>query len=201
MDMYQQMDEIEKMVSFICQKIAEENPEELKVLGRKPEELKAIRAPFSRISYDEALIVLEKKYKKKVPWGIDLSIKEEKTLSKDEKIPFFIYGYPTAIKAFYAKEMPDPKKCFSFDLIGPEGYGELCTGGQREDVNENMLKKLKKEKIPLENYQWYLDLRKYGSVPHSSFGLGIERLLRWICKLDSIKDTIPFPRTMNRSYP
>jgi len=201
MDMYQQMDEIEKMVSFICQKIAEENPEELKVLGRKPEELKAIRAPFSRISYDEALIVLEKKYKKKVPWGIDLSIKEEKTLSKDEKIPFFIYGYPTAIKAFYAKEMPDPKKCFSFDLIGPEGYGELCTGGQREDVNENMLKKLKKEKIPLENYQWYLDLRKYGSVPHSGFGLGIERLLRWICKLDSIKDTIPFPRTMNRSYP
>ncbi len=201
MNMDDQMHEIEKMVSFVCQKIAEENPEELKVLGRDLADLKAIRTPFAKMSYDEALEILEKKYKKKIPWGIDLSIKEEKILSQDEKIPFFIYGYPTKIKAFYAKEMPDSKKCYSFDLIGPEGYGELCTGGQREDINENMLKKLKKEKIPLENYQWYLDLRKYGSVPHSGFGIGIERLLRWICKLDSIKDTIPFPRTLNRSYP
>jgi asparaginyl-tRNA synthetase len=201
MDMFQQMKEIEKMVSFVCQKVAEENPKELAFLGRNPEDLKAIKPPFAKISYDEALEVLEKKYKKKVPWGIDLSIKEEKILSKDEKIPFFIYGYPTAIKAFYAKEMPDPKKCFSFDLIAPEGYGEICTGGQREDINENMIKKLKKEKIPLQNYQWYLDLRRYGSVPHSGFGLGIERLLRWICRLESIKDAIPFPRTINRSYP
>ncbi|PJA18146.1 MAG: asparagine--tRNA ligase [Candidatus Diapherotrites archaeon CG_4_10_14_0_2_um_filter_31_5] len=201
MNMDDQMGEIEKMVSFICQKIAKENPVELKQLGRDPKDLEAIRVPFSRISYDEAIDVLEKKYKTKIPWGTDLSIKEEKILSEDEKIPFFIYDYPTAIKAFYAKETADPKKCFSFDLIGPEGYGELCTGGQREDVNENMLKKLKKEKIPLENYNWYLDLRKYGSVPHSGFGIGIERLLRWICKLDSIKETIPFPRTMNRSYP
>jgi len=201
MDMNDQMHEIEKMVSFVCQKIAEENPEELKVLGRDPKDLEAIRVPFARISYDEALDVLKHKYKKSIPWGTDLGIKEEKILSEDEKIPFFIHSYPTAIKAFYAKETSDPKKCFSFDLIGPEGYGELCTGGQREDVNENMLKKLKKEKIPLENYEWYLDLRRYGSVPHSGFGLGIERLLRWICKLDSIKDTIPFPRTLNRSYP
>ncbi len=202
MNMEDQMHEIEKMVSFVCKKVSEENPEELKVLERKTEDLKAIRVPFARISYDEALDVLEKKHKKKIPWGSDLSIKEEKLLSKDEKIPFFIYGYPTEIKAFYAKEIPeDKKKCFSFDLIGPEGYGELCTGGQREDINENMLKKLKKEKLPLENYNWYLDLRKYGSVPHSGFGIGIERLLRWICRLDSIKDTIPFPRTMNRSYP
>ncbi|MFH1664220.1 MAG: asparagine--tRNA ligase [archaeon] len=201
MTMEDQMHEIEKMVSFICNKVAVENPEELKALGRDPEDMKAIRAPFARISYDEALDVLSQKYKNKIPWGSDLSIKEEKVLSEDEKIPFFIFGYPTAIKAFYAKEMPDPKKCFSFDLIGPEGYGELCTGGQREDLNSNMLKKLKKEKIPLKNYEWYLDLRKYGSVPHSGFGIGIERLLRWICKLDSIKDTIPFPRTINRSYP
>lgn len=201
MGMHEQMHEIEKMVSFVCQKVAEENPEELKALGRDPKELEAIRVPFSKISYDEALEVLEKKYKKKTPWGVDLTIKEEKLLSKDESIPFFIHGYPTAIKAFYAKETSDPKKCFSFDLIAPEGFGELCTGGQREDLNENMIKKLKKEKIPLENYNWYLDLRKYGSVPHSGFGLGIERLLRWVCKLDSIKETIPFPRTMNRSYP
>ncbi len=201
MTMEDQMHEIEKMVSFVCLKVAEENPEELKLLGRDVNDLKAIQVPFARISYDEALDVLEKKHHKKLSWGSDLSIKEEKLLSQDEKIPFFIFGYPTQIKAFYAKEMPDPKKCFSFDLIGPEGYGELCTGGQREDINENMLKKLKKEKIPLENYQWYLDLRKYGSVPHSGFGIGIERLLRWICKLESIKDTIPFPRTLNRSYP
>ncbi len=201
MDMDDQMHEIEKMVSFVCSKVAEENLEELKVLGRNPKDLEAIKVPFARISYDEALEVLEKKYKKKIPWGVDLSIKEEKLLSQDESIPFFIHGYPTAIKAFYAKETKDPKKCFSFDLIGPEGYGELCTGGQREDKNKNMLKKLKKEKIPLENYEWYLDLRRFGSVPHSGFGLGIERLLRWICKLDSIKDTIPFPRTINRSYP
>jgi asparaginyl-tRNA synthetase len=201
MNMEDQMGEIEKMVSFVCLKVAEENSEELKLLGRDPADLKAIRVPFARISYDEAIDVLEKKHNTKLPWGTDLSIKEEKLLSQDERIPFFIYGYPTAIKAFYAKEMPDPKKCFSFDLIGPEGYGELCTGGQREDLNEHMLKKLKKEKIALENYNWYLDLRKYGSVPHSGFGIGIERLLRWICKLESIKDTIPFPRTMNRSYP
>ncbi|MEW6295005.1 MAG: asparagine--tRNA ligase [Candidatus Diapherotrites archaeon] len=193
---------IEGMVEFVCEAVARENKKELELLGRKPEELNAVRAPFARISYDEALAVLSSKYKKKMRWGSDLSIKEEKLLGQDERIPFFIYGYPTAIKAFYVKEVPeDPKKCFSFDLIAPEGFGEICTGGQREDVIENMVKKLKKDKIPLKNYEWYLDLRRYGSVPHSGFGLGIERLLKWICRQESIKDVIPFPRTINRSYP
>lgn len=202
MDMHEMMNEIEKLVEFVCHRVAERNAKELLSLGRKPEELKAIKAPFKKISYGGALKELEKEFNKKIKWGIDLSIKEEKKLGEREKAPFFIYGYPTAIKAFYAKEMPeDANKCFSFDLIAPEGFGEICTGGQREDVIENMVKKLKKDKIPLKNYEWYLDLRRYGSVPHSGFGLGIERIMRWLCKQESIKDTIPFPRTMNRSYP
>ncbi len=201
-DMFEMMSHIEEMVKFICHFVAKENPKELGLLGRDPKDLLKIKTPFRKISYDDTLKALEKDFRKNISWGVDLTIKEEKLLSQKEKQPFFIHTYPTAIKAFYAKEDPkDGKKCFSFDLIAAEGFGELCTGGQREDVNENLVKKLKKDKIPLKNYEWYLDLRRYGSVPHSGYGLGIERLLQWICKLDSIKDTIPFPRTMNRSYP
>ena len=201
MDMFEMMKVIEETVEFVCHAVAKENPKELELLGRKPEELLEIKAPFKKISYDDALKELEKNGRK-IRWGADLTIKEEKLLGEKEKQPFFVYGYPTAIKAFYVKEIPgEENKCFSFDLIAPEGFGEMCTGGQREDVIEHMVKKLKKDKIPLKNYDWYLDLRRYGSVPHSGFGLGIERLMRWICKQESIKDVIAFPRTMNRSYP
>ncbi|MDO8538699.1 MAG: asparagine--tRNA ligase [archaeon] len=199
-NMFDMMKYIEEMVAFICQQVGKRNPKELELLGRNPEELLKIKTPFKKITYDEALDLL-KKENTILPWGADLSIKEEKIIAEKEKQPFFVYGYPTAIKSFYVKEQVDPKKCFSFDLMGGEGYGEMCTGGQREDVIENMVKKLKKEKIPIENYEWYLDLRRYGSVPHSGYGLGIERLIYWMCKLDTIKDAIPFPRTINRSYP
>lgn len=202
MDMNDMMQVIEEMVEFVCKKIASERKEELEFLGRNPQDLLKVKAPFRKISYDDAIAELAKKHNIKIKWGNDLSIKEEKALGKSETQPFFIHSYPTKIKAFYVKEHPeDSSKCYSFDLIAPEGFGELCTGGQREDIIENMVEKLKKDKIPLENYQWYLDLRRYGSVPHSGFGLGIERLLTWACKLPSIKDAIPFPRTLSRSYP
>jgi len=191
----------EEFVSHICQQLAKQMPEEFKLFGRDPKELMAVKPPFKRITYDEAIEII-KKEGGEVEWGEDLTWLQEKILTLKHKIPFFVYKYPRGVKAFY--HMPDsenPKVTLSADLMAPEGYGELIGGGQRTHDFKQMMERLKDEKLDPKAYDWYIDLRRWGTMPHSGFGMGVERLLMWILKLDHIRDAIAFPRTMTRHYP
>jgi len=192
---------IEGLVTHMLHKLAKELPKELKIYGRDPKELLKIKPSFKRITYDKAVEIL-KKEGVKVDWGEDLTWQQQKVLSLKFKGPFFITHFPKAAKAFYHK--PDPKKpevTLSVDLQAPEGHGELVGGGQRTHDLYALLKRIKEDGLREEDYQFYVDLRKFGSVPHAGFGLGLERLIMWICKLDHIRDAIPFPRTLTRIYP
>jgi len=191
----------EGLVSHICRKIALELPEELESLGRDPKTLLRVEPPFEKITYDSAVDIL-KKDKVEIKWGEDLGWEQERHLALKFEKPFFVTRYPKGAKAFYHK--PDPKNpevTLSADLLAPEGYGEIIGGGQRIHDLQELLERIKEEKLDTKDYQWYVDLRKYGSVPHAGFGLGIERTLAWICKLKHIRDAIPFPRLINRVYP
>lgn len=191
----------EEFVSHICQTIAKEMPEELKLFGRDPKDMLAVKPPFRRVSYDEAIEII-KKEGGDVKWGDDLTWLQEKILTMKHKIPFFVYKYPKGVKAFY--HMPDtenPKVTLSADLLAPEGYGELIGGGQRIHDYEQLMKRIDEDKLDPKDYAWYIDLRRWGTMPHSGFGMGIERLLMWILKLEHIRDAIAFPRTMTRSDP
>jgi len=191
----------EELISYICQKIVEKHSEELKFLGREPKDLLKVKPPFPRVTYDESIEILQKE-KVKIKWGDDITWENDKLLSDKFDRPFFLSHFPKGIKAFYHK--PDPKNSkvtLSVDLMGPEGYGELTGGGQRIHDLEELLKRMKEEKMNVKDYQWYIDLRKYGTVPHSGFGLGLERFVAWICKLEHIRDAIAFPRFINRVYP
>ncbi|MFW9852310.1 MAG: amino acid--tRNA ligase-related protein, partial [Candidatus Thorarchaeota archaeon] len=159
------------------------------------------KAPFKKITYKEAIDTLnENGFNLK--WDDDIKTEEERTLSEIIGEAFFITMYPSHHKPFYVKIYEDdPKWCYSADLMAPEGFGELITGGQREDVLDTLVRRIKEEGWDTKDYEWYIDLRKYGSVYHSGFGLGAERLTWWICGLDSIQETLPFPRTRNRIYP
>jgi len=191
----------EQLISHICKRIAEKHSAELKELGRDPEDLLRIKPPFKRLEYESAIKTLQKKGIQ-IEWGADLGTDEERELTKDEKIPVFVTNYPKHIKAFYMRENPkDPRTVLNADLLAPEGYGEMVGGSERETDVGKLIERLEKESIPIKNYEWYIDLRKFGSVQHSGFGLGIERLIRWICKLEHINEAVPFPRTMNRIYP
>ena len=160
--------------------------------------LENIKLPFPRIKYSETIDILQSKGFN-ISWGDDLGADEEKALSEEFEQPFFVTHYPTAIKAFYVKETSeDPKICYSADLMAPEGYGEITTGGEREENIDRLIERIKREGFDPELYYWYLDLRRYGSVPHSGFGLGIERFMRWLLKLYHIRDTVPFPRLARR---
>jgi len=192
---------IEGLVTHILHKLAKELPEELKMYGRDPKKLLKTKPPFKRITYDKAVEIL-KKEGVKIDWGEDLTWQQQKVLSFKFRGPFFITHFPKAAKAFYHK--PDPKKpkvTLSVDLQAPEGHGELVGGGQRTHDLDALLKRIKEDGLREKDYQFYVDLRKYGSVPHAGFGLGLERLIMWICKLDHIRDAIPFPRTLTRIYP
>ncbi|MCD6557973.1 MAG: asparagine--tRNA ligase [Candidatus Aenigmarchaeota archaeon] len=189
----------EELVSYICQRVADERAEDLKFLGQDPNYLKKMTTPFPRITYDEAIEML-KKDGFDVYWGMDFGTEEERQLSTHFDKPFFIMFFPKQIKAFYMKAR-DEKTVLGADLIAPQGFGEIIGGSERETDHRTLVERLKEEGEKIENYQWYLDLRKYGSVPHSGFGLGTERLVRWICKTEHIRDVIPFPRTPNRFYP
>ncbi len=191
----------EELVSYIAQKVSKRMANELKFLGRDPEAIYQVIPPFERVSYDDAIEILQEK-KIDVQWGDDLGTIEEKTLTMDYDKPIFIYNYPKQIKAFY--HYPDPErpeivKCD--DMLAPEGYGEIIGGGQRIHDLDVLLQRLDEEGLNIEDYQWYIDLRRYGTIPHSGFGLGIERLIAWICKLDHIRDACAFPRTTTRLYP
>ena len=192
---------MEDLVTHILHKLAKEMPEELKIYGRDPKELLKIKPPFKRLTYDEAVEMLQKEGVK-VKGGEDLTWQQQKVLSLRFKTPFFITHFPKTAKAFYHK--PDPKRpevTLSADLQAPEGHGELIGGGQRTHDLDVLLKRIKEDGLKEKDYQFYVDLRKYGSVPHAGFGLGLERLIMWICKLDHIRDAIPFPRTLTRIYP
>ncbi|GAG71776.1 unnamed protein product, partial [marine sediment metagenome] len=191
----------EEFVTYIVQTVLKNRRSELEILERNLSKLEIIKPPFPKISYDEALEIL-KKEGKDINWGDDFGAGEETIISKSFDKPVFIHHYPMKCKAFYMKPDPErPDVSLSNDLIAPEGYGEIIGGGQRIDNLELLEEKIKEHNLPRDAFKWYLDLRKYGTVPHSGFGLGIERTVAWICKLKHIRETIPFPRLLYKIYP
>jgi asparaginyl-tRNA synthetase len=189
----------EDLVSHVCQNVAKQCRKELKALEVDAGKLAKVKPPFSRITYGEAVERLRKKGFK-IKWGEDFGFNEEKALAQ-EFGPLFVYAYPKKIKAFYCKTYREnPEMVMSVDLIVPN-IGELSTGGAREDDKKELFKRLKEFGLKQEDYEWYIDLRRYGTVPHTGFGLGVERLLAWMLDLENIMDTIPFPRTTRRFYP
>jgi asparaginyl-tRNA synthetase len=191
----------EELLLHICHQAAAQAPEELKELGRDSKELADLKAPLPTITYDRA-VELIRRSDSTFEWGTDLGYNQEKVLTKEFTTPFFVTHYPKGVKAFY--HMPDPKRpevTLSVDLLAPEGYGEITGGGQRIHDYEQLMQRINEEHLNPEDYSWYLDLRKYGTVPHSGFGMGIERTVAWICKLKHIRDAVAFPRLMNRIRP
>jgi len=196
-------DHAEALLKLIVSKVLKENKKELEVLGRDLKKLEpTTKKAFPRMTYDEVLKILEKKANMKIPWGKDLRTIEEDELSKMYDTPVIVTGYPKQVKAFYMKEDPkNPKVVQGFDVIGPEGYGELVGASQREEDIDKLIEELKAEGEDPKEYEWYLDTRRYGSMPRGGFGMGVERIISWICGLDNIKDAIAFPRTMTRLKP
>ncbi|MFA5313047.1 MAG: asparagine--tRNA ligase [Methanomassiliicoccales archaeon] len=191
----------ENLVSAMVAKAVEERSEDLRLLGRDIADLKGIVPPFKRVTYAQMIDRLKQK-EFDIEWGADLGAAEERAVTEDEKLPTFVMNFPRECKAFYMKEDPDdPRTVKCADLLAPEGYGEIIGGSERETDLAKLLERLEANNIPTEAYQWYLDLRKFGSIPHSGFGLGVERVVRWVCKLEHIRDAVPFPRTVARVYP
>jgi len=175
--------------------------EDLKAIERNISKLENIKKPFPRISYDEACEILKKK---NIPfeYGNDFGAPDETAISEDYDRPVIVHRYPSAVKAFYMKRDPnDMTKALAMDILAPEGYGEIVGGSQREDDYEVLLARIKEHNLPQEAFDWYLDLRRYGSVPHSGFGLGVERTVAWICGIEHVRETIPFARMIYRITP
>lgn len=191
----------EELVTAMVRNALKECPDEFKLLKRDIRSLKKIEPPFERMKYDEAMEYLQKKGHE-ISWGSDLGAVEERTLTIDREIPLFVVNYPKELKPFYMKENPDdPRTYKNSDLLAPEGFGEIIGGSERETDNALIMERLREKGEDTKSYEWYLDLRKYGSVPHSGFGLGMERIVTWVCKLDHIRDATPYPRTVARVYP
>lgn len=191
----------EEFVSYIVQRVLEKRRNELKTLERDVAKLETISTPFPRITYDEAIKILQGKGRP-IQWGDDFGGDEETVLSDHFQKPVMIHRYPAKIKAFYMQ--PDAARselALCVDTLAPEGYGEIIGGGQRIHDKDLLEQRIKEHGLPMEAFQWYVDLRKYGSVPHGGFGMGIERVVAWICKLDHVRETIPFPRMLYRLYP
>ena len=202
----------EQFVTHIVKRVMRDRLPELKSLGRDLNRLEMITSPFPRISYDEASKIIEQLYNNesdpekkallKFEWGMDFGAPHESALTAQYEKPLFVYGYPTAVKAFYMEPWPDrPEVCKSVDLLAPEGYGEIIGGSERMASPDLLLQRLHEHKLPEEAYKWYLDLRRFGSVPHSGFGMGLERTVSWICGTEHIREAIAFPRTIKRVYP
>ena len=191
----------EELVSHIVARVLERRRPELKELERDLSKLESIKPPFPRINYSDAVKILQSKGSS-VTWGEDLGAEDEALLVEGQDRPVFIYNYPQAAKAFYMKQNPDdPRTVLCDDLLAPEGHGEIIGGSQREDDHDKLLARIKEENLPVDAYNWYLDLRKYGTFMHSGFGLGLERTVGWICGIHHIREAIAFPRTMNRLKP
>jgi len=211
-DLDQLMDLEEELISYVVQRVIKECQPELKSLERDTSALERVTPPFPRISYDEALKVLaeirderddpELKELLQIEWGMDFGSPHETELTKRFNKPVFVYGYPSQVKAFYMEPWPDrPEVCKSVDLLAPEGYGEITGGSERISDPDLLLQRIHDHDLPEEAFHWYLELRRYGSVPHSGFGLGIERFVSWICGISHIREAAPFPRTIKRVYP
>lgn len=191
----------EQMISHVVANVLKNRMPELKTLERDISKLEAIKAPFPRLSYDEAVEYLRSKGHD-FKWGDDFGAPDETVIGEGYDKPVFVHHYPCSCKAFYMKPEPGREEvCRSVDLLAPEGYGEITGGSQRIDDLELLEQRIKDNGLPLEAYQWYLDLRRYGSVPHSGFGLGIERTVAWICGIEHVREAIPYPRTMSRIHP
>jgi len=191
----------EDMICTLVRDILDRCPEDLKLLGRDLEPLKRITPPFPRLEYGDAVAWLRQKGHD-IEWGSDLGAEHEADLSHRYEKPVFVVNYPKKAKAFYMKENPDdPQTVLCADLLASEGYGEIIGGSQREDDHDKLLSRIREEKLPEQSYTWYLELRRFGSVPHSGFGIGLERTVTWLCGTRHIREAIPFPRTISRLYP
>jgi asparaginyl-tRNA synthetase len=191
----------EGLVSAVVQSVAKNRTRELAMIERDVASLQKITPPFPRITYDDAIKVLQKAGNP-AKWGDDFGGDEETIISKEFDRPVVIHRYPAAMKAFYmATDAARPELSLSFDMIAPEGYGEIIGGGERLADYDTLVRRLREHNLPEESFQWYLDLRRYGSVPHAGFGLGLERAVAWICGTEHIREVIPFPRMLYRVYP
>ena len=191
----------EELVVAIVQEVLQTREEELRQLERDITRLEKIQSPFPVISYDEAVQIV-KDAGEAMPWGDDFGGAHETIVSNHFDKPVIIHRYPAEVKAFYMKNDPDrPEVALCVDMLAPEGYGEIIGGGQREDDPAILEEKIKKAELPAEDFAWYMDVRRFGSVPHAGFGLGIERTVGWICGLEHVRESIPFPRLMDRLYP
>jgi asparaginyl-tRNA synthetase len=197
----------EEFMSFLVQRVLTKRALDLKVIGRDITKLETVKPPFPRISYDQAAGMLNEAFaggliEQKFEYGNDFGSPDETYLSSQFDRPVMVHRYPAAVKAFYME--PDPENAslaLCVDVLAPEGYGEVIGGSQRVASYELLKQRIEEHKLPLEAFSWYLDLRRYGSVPHAGFGMGIERVVAWVCGLDHVRETIPFARTLNRIYP
>ena len=214
-DIDDNMDLIEDFIEYIIQRVLNNRLKELKTLERDISKLEAIKKPFPRVTYTEAVEILKKKnvplIRKKegieekilpFPWGEDFGAPHEEAVVEDFDKPVMVHRWPAGAKAFYMKRDPkDYNIALGVDVLAPEGYGEIIGGSQREDSYDELVKRINEHKLPIKEFEWYLDLRRYGSVPHSGFGLGLERFVSWVCKLEHIREAIPFPRMIYRIRP
>jgi asparaginyl-tRNA synthetase len=208
---YAQLDDLmvlaEEFISFIVKRCLDKRRADLQVIGRDVAKLEKIEAPFPRLQYDDAVKMLQEGHAKgavenKFEWGGDFGSPDETYLSSQFEKPVMVHRYPAKIKAFYME--PDPQRpdlALCVDVLAPEGYGEIIGGSQRMASYDLLVQRIREHGLPEEAFKWYLDLRKYGSVPHGGFGMGIERAVAWICGLEHVRETIPFPRMLHRLYP
>ncbi len=213
-----QLDELmeieEQLISDVIQTVLRNRANELKVLQRDLSSLENVQPPFPRISYDEAVEMINEAAARgqvvppsdeplpPITWGDDFGAPHETFIAMQFDRPVFVHHYPTEAKAFYMEPEPDrPEVCRSVDLLAPEGYGEITGGSERMSDLEKLIAAIEKHQLPKDVYEWYIDLRKYGSVPHSGFGLGVERMVAWICGIEHVRETIAYPRTLTRLYP
>jgi asparaginyl-tRNA synthetase len=200
-DLNDNMELAEEFLEHVVQSVLKNRQPELQTLGRNLKFLENVKKPLPRISYDEAVEILKKKGIS-FEWGNDFGGTDETVISEQFDRPVMVHRYPSAVKAFYMKRDPqNPKVALAVDVLAPEGYGEIIGGSQREDSLDLLLARIKEHNLPQSAFEWYLDLRRYGTVPHSGFGLGVERTVTWICGLDHIRETIPFPRMIYRLTP
>jgi asparaginyl-tRNA synthetase len=201
------MELAEQFISFIVKRCLEKRRADLQVIGRDVTKLEKIEAPFPRLQYDDAVKMLQEGHAKgavenRFEWGGDFGSPDETYLSSQFEKPVMVHRYPAKIKAFYMEPDPQrPELALCVDVLAPEGYGEIIGGSQRMASYELLVQRIKEHDLPQEAFQWYLDLRKYGSVPHGGFGMGIERAVAWICGLEHVRETIPFARMLHRLYP
>lgn len=201
MDMGANLDLQEQLVSTVIATVLDNCAAELEVLGRDLTPLQTIQTPFPRIDYDTAILMLQRA-NHPIIWGNDLGSEDETFLSNQFQSPLFVVNYPRDIKAFYMKRNPqNPRTVLCGDLLAPEGYGEIIGGSQREDNYDILNNRIVEEKLPRDAYLWYLDLRRYGSVIHSGFGIGLERTVAWLAGISHVRESSPFPRTLSRIYP